>query len=99
MALAQEFRRSDLFITITCNPEQIEIQEELCVGQDAQDKPDLVTRVFRAKLSDFKHQIFKKENFGPIATYVFVVEFLKRGLPYIHLLLILKESHKIKSTN
>lgn len=28
-----------------------------------------------------------------------MVEFLKRGLPYIYLLLILKESHKIKFIN
>ncbi|XP_049354827.1 uncharacterized protein LOC125819439 [Solanum verrucosum] len=99
MALVQEYGRPDLFITMTCNPEWTEIQEQLCAGQVAQDRPDLVTRVFRAKLQDLKDQIFKKEIFGPTAAHVFVVEFQKRGLPHIHLLLILKQGHKITSAD
>lgn len=97
MALVQHFGRPDLFITMTCNPDWIEIQQELRPGQTPQDRPDLVTRVFRAKLQDIKDQIFKKEIFGIVVAHVFVVEFQKRGLPHIHLLLILKEGHKIKS--
>ena len=84
-------------ITMTCNPDWIEIQQELRLGQTPQDRPDLVTRVFKAKLQDLKEQIFKKEIFGIVVAHVFVVEFQKRGLPHIHLLLILKEGHKIKS--
>ncbi|XP_060178219.1 uncharacterized protein LOC132608159 [Lycium barbarum] len=61
MALVQHFGRSDLFITMTCNPDWVEIQRELGAGQTPQDRPDLVTRVFRAKLQDLKDQIFKKE--------------------------------------
>ncbi|XP_049360644.1 uncharacterized protein LOC125825341 [Solanum verrucosum] len=99
MALVQEFGRPNLFITMSCNPEWIEIQEQLCVGQVAQDRPDLVTIVFRAKLQDLKDQIFKKEIFGPKTAHVFVIEFQKRGLPHIHLLLILKEGHKIRSAD
>ncbi|XP_049350419.1 uncharacterized protein LOC125815062 [Solanum verrucosum] len=99
MALVQEYGRPDLFITMTCNPEWTEIQEQLCAGQVAQDRPDLVTRVFRAKLQDLKDQIFKKEIFGPTAAHVFVVEFQKRGLPHIHILLILKQGHKITSAD
>nr|XP_009763055.1 PREDICTED: uncharacterized protein LOC104215018 [Nicotiana sylvestris] len=95
MTLVQYFGRPDIFITMTCNTEWVEIQEELCEGQLPQDRPDLVTRVFRAKLQDLKDQIFNKEIFGPIAAHVFVIEFQKRGLPHIHLLVILKEGHKI----
>ncbi|XP_049378107.1 uncharacterized protein LOC125842861 [Solanum stenotomum] len=99
MALVQKFRRPDLFITMTCNPEWIEIQQALLPGQLPQDRPNLVTRVFRAKLQDLKDQIFKKEIFGTIAAHVFVVEFQKRGLPHIHLLLIFKEGNKIRSAD
>ena len=77
-------------ITMTCNPEWIEIQQELHPGQTPQDRPDLVTRVFRAKLQNLKDEIFKKEIFGIFVAHVFVVEFQKWGLPHIHLLLILK---------
>ena len=97
MALVQHFGRPDLFITMTCNPDWIEIQQELRLGQTPQDRPDLVTRVFRAKLQDLKEQIFKKEIFEIVVAHVFVVEFQKRGLPHIHILLILKEGHNIKS--
>ena len=90
MALVQHFGRPDLFITMTCNPDWIEIQQELHPRQTPQDRPDLVTRVFIAKLQDLKDQIFKKEIFGIVVAHVFVVEFQKRGLPHIHLLLILK---------
>nr|XP_016472237.1 PREDICTED: uncharacterized protein LOC107794274 [Nicotiana tabacum] len=78
MALVQHFGKPDLFITMTCNPDWAEIQENLCEGQLEQDRPDLVTRVFRAKLQDLKDQIFKKKIFGPVAAHVFVVEFQKK---------------------
>nr|XP_016470854.1 PREDICTED: uncharacterized protein LOC107793057 [Nicotiana tabacum] len=97
MALVQRFGKPDLFITMTCNADWAEIQENLHEGQLPQDRPDLVTRVFRAKLQDLKDQIFHKQIFGPIAAHAFVVEFQKRGLPHIHLLLILKEGPKIIS--
>ncbi|XP_049388457.1 uncharacterized protein LOC125852811 [Solanum stenotomum] len=97
MALVQEFGRPDVFITMTCNPDWVEISEQLCPGQLPQERPDLVTRVFRAKLQDLKDQILKQEIFGHIAAHVFVVEFQKRGLPHIHLLLIFKEGNKIRS--
>ncbi|XP_019242637.1 PREDICTED: uncharacterized protein LOC109222777, partial [Nicotiana attenuata] len=99
MALVQRFGKPDLFITMTCNPDWAEIQENLCEGQLAQDRPDLVTRVFREKLQDLKDQIFKKKIFGPVAAHVFVVEFQKRGLPHIHLLIILEQGYKITSAD
>ncbi|XP_073024169.1 uncharacterized protein [Primulina eburnea] len=37
--------------------------------------------------------------FGMVAAYVYVVEFQKRGLPYIHMLIILKKSYKINSAD
>ena len=75
--LLQHFGRPDLFITMTCNPDWIEIQQELRPGQIPQDRPDLVTRVFRAKLQDLNDQIFKKDIFGIVFAHVFVVEFQK----------------------
>ncbi|XP_019263881.1 PREDICTED: uncharacterized protein LOC109241578 [Nicotiana attenuata] len=84
---------------MTCNPDWAKIQENLCEEQLAQDRPDLVTRVFRAKLQDLKDQIFKKKIFGPVVAHVFMVEFQKRGLPHIHLLIILEQGYKITSAD
>ncbi|XP_073035171.1 uncharacterized protein [Primulina eburnea] len=96
MALVRTFGKPDLFITMTCNPEWKEIKDNLKEGQKAQDRPDLTSRVFRAKLHDLKTQIIKKEIFGKVAAYVYVIEFQKRGLPHVHMLVILKPTYKIK---
>nr|XP_027096190.1 uncharacterized protein LOC113716088 [Coffea arabica] len=97
MALVERFGKPDLFITMTCNPEWQEIQENLFEGQTTQDRPDWVARVFRAKLQDLKDQLFKKEIFGKAAAQVHVIEFQKRGLPHAHMLIILKPDYKITS--
>ena len=60
-----------------------------------QNRPDLTSRVFRAKLEQLKKYIIQKKFFGPVAAYVYVVEFQKRGLPHVHFLIILKTSSKI----
>ncbi|KAM3202933.1 hypothetical protein P3L10_030559 [Capsicum annuum] len=99
MSLVQRFGKSDLFIIMTCNSDWVDIKENLLEGQLPQDRPDLVTRVFRAKLQDLKDQIFKEKIFGPVAAHVFVVEFQKRGLPHIHLLLIFEQGYKITSAD
>jgi hypothetical protein len=40
---------TDLFLTITANTQWPEIQEALEPGQRAEDRPDLVCRVFKLK--------------------------------------------------
>ncbi|KAL3531639.1 hypothetical protein ACH5RR_005160 [Cinchona calisaya] len=95
MALVQKFGKPDIFLTMNCNPKWDEIQKNLHKGQLPQDRPDLTSRVFRAKLEDLKDQLFKKEIFGKVAAHVHVIEFQKRGLPHAHMLIILKSEHKI----
>ncbi|GKA79553.1 ATP-dependent DNA helicase PIF1-like protein [Tanacetum coccineum] len=55
MTLVQDAGKPDIFLTMTCNPNWPKIVENLYEGQPAQDRPDLVTRVFRAKLEYLKH--------------------------------------------
>ncbi|KAH9624793.1 hypothetical protein KSS87_003736 [Heliosperma pusillum] len=97
MALVQRYGKPDLFITMTCNPNWPEIKQELAIGEEAQNRPDIVSRVFRAKLLALKKQIMEKHVFGEVAALIYVVEFQKRGLPHAHFLIILKPSFKIKS--
>ena len=49
MAICRKFRKPDFFITFTCNPNWPEIKNELLPGQTPQDRPDLITRVFKLK--------------------------------------------------
>ncbi|GAA0174746.1 hypothetical protein LIER_28077 [Lithospermum erythrorhizon] len=44
MALVQEFRRPDIFLTITCNPNWPEIKERLQPGEEAQNRPNLCVK-------------------------------------------------------
>ena len=79
MALVRKYGKLDIFLTMTCNPNWDEIRQLLLPGQTAQDRPDLVTRVFRAKLEVLKNKLMKNDILGKVRAYVYVVEFQKRG--------------------
>lgn len=65
MAIVQRLGKPDYFITMTCNPYWEEITNNLLPGQTPQDRPELVTRVYRAKLRDMKDLLIKKSIFWP----------------------------------
>ncbi|GJV52660.1 uncharacterized protein Tco_1448401 [Tanacetum coccineum] len=95
MILVQDAGKPDIFLTMTCNPNWPEIVENLYEGQTAQDRPDLVTRVFRAKLKYLKQQLFTNHIIGVVSSHIYVIEFQKRGLPHAHFLLILTSADKL----
>ncbi|XP_031096970.1 uncharacterized protein LOC116001221 [Ipomoea triloba] len=95
MSLVQRFGKPDLFITVTCNPNWPEIKELLKYVDEPQNRPDLLARVFHARLEELKNDIFKRHIFGEVAAYAYVIEFQKRGLPHAHFLIILKSKFKI----
>ncbi|XP_074318892.1 uncharacterized protein LOC141655727 [Silene latifolia] len=95
MSLVQRYGKPDFFVTITCNANWPEIKNELARGEEAQNRPDIVARVFRAKLMALKKKIVEDKIFGEVAAFVYVVEFQKRGLPHAHLLLIMKPCSKM----
>ncbi|ONL92436.1 hypothetical protein ZEAMMB73_Zm00001d027245, partial [Zea mays] len=95
MALVRKFGKPYIFLTMTCNPNWDEIRRELLPGQTPQDRPDLVVRVFHAKLQELKHRLTKQDILGKVRAYVYVVEFQKRGLPHAHFLLIMQRKYKL----
>ncbi|GAA0167974.1 hypothetical protein LIER_22798 [Lithospermum erythrorhizon] len=60
MALVQEFGQPDLFVTMTYNPNWLEIKEHLQPGEEAHNRPDLLARVFKAKLSILHEKIMSR---------------------------------------
>lgn len=84
---------------MTCNPNWPEIQQELKKYEQAQNRPDLITRIFRSKFEQLKTEVIKKELFGPVAAYTYVVEFQKRGLPHVHMLVVLKRAFKLNAVD
>ena len=95
MSIVSHFGKPDLFITFTCNPKWPEITRELLPNQNAADRPDLTARVFHIKLQELLKDLNINYWFGKVITYVYVVEFQKRGLPHAHILLILAPEDKI----
>ena len=97
MAIARYFKKFDLFITMTANPHWPEVQRELFPGQDPSDRPNIITRVFWLKKDALLHDIMKNGIFGRPVAKIYTIEFQKRGLPHIHLLIFLEEEHKLSS--
>ncbi|XP_035841577.1 uncharacterized protein LOC118488314 [Helianthus annuus] len=92
MALCHAFGNPDLFVTFTANPKWPEIEDmvSLISGQKSDDREDVVSRVFKLKLTFLIEDIMKKQIFGSCKAVVYTVEFQKRGLPHAHLLLWLE---------
>ncbi|XP_074322086.1 uncharacterized protein LOC141659206 isoform X1 [Apium graveolens] len=56
--------------------------------------PDIVSRVFRLKLEQLVTDIRSKAYFGVCNGVMYVVEFQKRGLPHVHMLIWLDSAVK-----
>ena len=99
MAFVAKKGKPDLFITFTCNPKWCEITKNLLHGQTANDRPDLVARVFMLKLKALKLDLKNKFCLGVVCGHVDVVEFQKRGLPYCHMLLHFQDEFKLRDAD
>jgi len=95
MAIVRKYGKPNIFITITCNPNWREIKENLLPNQQPSDRPDICARVFNIKKDYLIDIIVRQKYFGDVLAYVYVIEFKKRGLPHIHLLITLKQNCKI----
>ena len=89
MAIVRYFGKPTLFITFTANPNWKEIQDELFPMQAATDRPDLIARVFHLRQNDLLAQVRHAQVFGRFLGCVSTIEYKKRRLPHMHLLLFL----------
>lgn len=103
MAIVRRLRGPEFFITMTCNPEWPEFKEAARISfedgstfeQLAQDRPDLIARIAKLKFDGLINDLDKKQIFGKVSAFVYTIEFQKRGLPHMHLLLIMSSEDKI----
>ncbi|GKA46793.1 hypothetical protein Tco_0739676 [Tanacetum coccineum] len=96
MTLCKNFGYPDLFITFTCNPNWPEIARFVAEkGLKSDDRPDVITRVFKQKLDSLMKDFKEKHWFGRLRGAVYTVEFQKRGLPHAHILLFLEPEDKL----
>ncbi len=99
MAIVRNRGTPSLFLTYTCNPNWIEIKQELKDGEVPNDRPDLICRVFKMKFDEFMKDLTKGNIFGKVTGHIHVIEFQKRGLPHAHILLILSAADKPRTTD
>jgi len=84
-----------IFLTMTCNPLWSEISSELQNQQTPQDRPDLLTRIFREKFEQLKEDVVNKGVIRKVISYIYLTKFQKHGLPHVHMLLILDNNDKL----
>jgi len=95
MTYIRSYRRPDLYVTFTCNPERAESKQELNPGQRSIDQHDIIGRVFYLKMKKILKLITKEEIFGKVKFYMLSVEWQKRRLPHYDILFWLER--KIQS--
>ncbi|KAE9281598.1 hypothetical protein PR003_g27636, partial [Phytophthora rubi] len=94
MAIVREYGKPDVFVTMTCNPKWEEIEENITDPlQSAQDRPDIVARVWQQKLKALLKDL-DEGVLGRLLARIYVVEFQKSGLPHAHILIILEDEDK-----
>ena len=98
MTTCQNSGKPDLFLIMTCNTHWKEITENLNENENAIDRPDIVTRVFHEIINILKDELLEKNIFGKVIAFIYVIEFQKRRLPHIHMLLYLQDSDKLFNT-
>ncbi len=57
----------------------------------------MIARVFNLKKKALIKEVYDKGIFGKAAAHVHTIEFQKRGLPHMHMLVFLERPHKILS--
>lgn len=98
IAILRHFHKPDLFITFTFNPNCKELLDELLDGQKPNDRPDLTARIFKLKLKAIINDLVKENICGKCVAHLYVVEFQKRGLPHAHILIVLDQDSRLRTT-
>lgn len=91
MVVVRAMGTPHLFITMTCNPSWPSISDSTFSGGSSSDRPDLEVQVFHIKMMSLLDDLTKKHVLGKVKAHFAMVEFQKRGLPHIHILLILED--------
>jgi hypothetical protein len=93
MCLVTHFGKPDLFMTFTTNLKWEKVTAALFTDQTIINRPDIIARVFRAKLKDLINQIRNGEIFGTVPALIYTVKYQKRKLPHAHIIIFFAGGH------
>ena len=88
LAICREFKKFDLFITITCNPKWTFVEENVFPGQQSHQRPDIMNRIFNEVVKSLLEDL-KNGCFGPLKARLHTIEGQFRGLKHAHILVLL----------
>lgn len=74
ISIVRKYGKPNIFLTVTCNPAWENIVNELLPGQQTQDRPDIVARIFELTLADIENQLTKEGIFGMCDSNMRVIE-------------------------
>ena len=99
MGIVCHFGKPDFFVTFTCNPRWQEITDALLPGQTAENRQDIVARIFKLKLKSLLHDLFygQKPVLGKMVALIYVIEWQKWGPPHAQILGICDNANKPKT--
>jgi hypothetical protein len=80
-------------MTFTANPNWEKVITALFKNQTVTNKPNIIARVFRAKLKDLINQIRNSEIFGKVPALIYIIEYQKKGLPYAHIIIFFVDGY------
>uniref|UniRef100_A0A183CL31 ATP-dependent DNA helicase n=1 Tax=Globodera pallida TaxID=36090 RepID=A0A183CL31_GLOPA len=99
MAMVRRLGNPTWFVTFTGNPSWPELKEALQGRQQYTHRADIVCRIFMDKATEFIKDLTERNVLGKVAGWCYSVEHQKRGMPHIHILLILDKQGRITSPN
>jgi len=88
MAICRHFHKQDFFFIMTANPKWPEIIHSLFPGQTTTNHPDIVSWVFQQKKKALL-KLIDNGFFSITIAHIHTIEFQKRDLLHIHLLIFL----------
>ncbi|XP_021985438.2 uncharacterized protein LOC110881517 [Helianthus annuus] len=101
LAICRVHGNPQYFITFTCNVKWPKIERYMArfPSLKAQDRPDIIARVFQRKVKSIMNFLKTNKPFGDVAADLYMIEFQKRGLPHCHLLLWVTQPYRIKDAS
>ena len=94
MTIVTKFGKPDIFLTMTANPNWPEVRENPLPHKTANDRPDVISRVFHLKLKELLCDLLERNVFGHVVAYFYTIEFQKRGLPHAYMVPFFSDADK-----
>ncbi|XP_076057681.1 uncharacterized protein LOC143035066 [Oratosquilla oratoria] len=93
LAFVTNYGSPGFFITFTMNLAWEELSKAAqqtgshATSKNRGDRPDLVSRIFKLKVDELMDDLTNKNIFGRVKVHLYSIEWQKRGLPHVHILL------------